>query len=60
MKLEDIVNNTEPTVTAAESILGAADVLERRGTCAVEDVSVLTADSRAVQTGAQFSWPSAA
>lgn len=54
MKLEDIVNNTEPTVTAAESILGAADVLERRGTCAVEDVSVLTADSRAVRPGGIF------
>ena len=54
MKLEDIIPNTTPTVTSVESILEAADVLERRGSTAVADVTVLTADSRAVTPGAVF------
>ena len=54
MNLEDIIKNTEPTVTSVESLIGAVDVLEHRGTCAVDDISVLTADSRAVTPGALF------
>lgn len=54
MNLEDIIKNTEPTVTSAESLIGAVDVLEHRGSCAVDDISVLTADSRAVTPGALF------
>jgi len=54
MNLEDIIKNTKPTVSAIESILGAVDVLERRGVCPVDDVSMLTADSRAVKSGGIF------
>lgn len=52
--MKEILENTRPVATAVDTILDAADVLERRGATDVTDATVLTADSRAVVPGGIF------
>lgn len=54
MTLEEIPANTAPAVTSADSLLAAANAEERRGPAADTDITVLTADSRAVRRGGMF------
>ncbi len=51
---EDFLRTTPPSVTDISSLLDAVKESRLQGSCDVDDITVLTADSRAVRPGGMF------